>query len=119
MVELSQVEQHTYAAHCEHEDQEHGLFRGPRNVALYLLYTRVAVALKHPWHVEAVQEVLAGQEADLQGIAEDHLDDIEAGDALLSPHLGALVSGWESTRPVGDLLYLQAVMVLLAAVGMH
>lgn len=119
VVELSQVEQHTYAAHCKHEDQEHCLFRGPRHVALHLLHAWVAIALEHPRHVEAVQEVLASQEADLQSVAEDHLDDIEAGDAFLSPHLGTFVSGREATRPVGDLLYLQAVMVLLAAVGMH
>lgn len=77
VVELSQVENHTYATYCKHKDQKHGLFCGPGHVTLHLLHTRVAIALKHPRHVEAVQEVLAGQKADLQRIAEHHLDDVE------------------------------------------
>lgn len=77
MVELSQVEQHTNAAHCKHKDQEHGLFCGTRDVTLHLLHTRVTIALEHPRYVEAVQEVLAGQKADLQRVAENHLDDVE------------------------------------------
>lgn len=119
MVELSQVEQHTNAAHGKHEDQKHGLFRGSRHVTLHLLHARVAITLKHPWHVEAVQEVLAGQEADLQCVAEHHLDDVETGDAFLPAHFSILVCLRESPGSVGDLLDLQAVVILLAAVGVH
>lgn len=119
MVELSQVEQHTYAAYCKHKDQKHGLFCGTRHVTFHLLHTRVAITLKHPWHVEAVQEVLAGQEADLQRVAEHHLDDIESGDAFLPSHFGTLVCLRESPGSVGDLLDLQAVVILLTAVGVH
>lgn len=118
MVELSQVEQHTYATYCEHEDQEHCLFCGTRHVTLHLLHTRVAVALEHPWHVETVQKVLACQETDLQRVAEDHLDDVETGDAFLSSHFSALVCRRGPPRSVGDLLDLQ-VVILLTAVGMH
>lgn len=119
MVELSQVEQHTYATHCKHKDQKHGLFCGTRHITLHFLHTWVAVTLKHPWHVEAVQEVLPGQEADLQRVAEHHLDDVEAGYAFLPSHFCALVCLRESPGSVGDLLYLQAVVILLTAVRVH
>lgn len=119
MVELSQVEQHTYATHCEHKDQKHGLFCGTRHVTLHFLHTRVPITLKHPWHIEAIQEVLAGQEADLQCVAEHHLDYVETGDTFLPPHFGTLVCLRESPGSVRDLLDLQAVMVLLTAVRVH
>lgn len=77
MVELSQVEQHTYATYSKHKDQKHGLFCGTRYVTLHLFDTWIAITLKHPWHIEAIQEVLASQKADLQRIAEYHLDDVE------------------------------------------
>lgn len=118
MVELSQVEQHTNATHREHKDQKHGLFCGTRHVTLNLLHTWVAVTLEHPWNVEAVQEVLAGQEADLQRVAEHNLDDVEAGNAFLSSHFGTLVCWRESPGSVGDLLDLQ-VVILLTAVRVH
>ncbi|CAG5878678.1 unnamed protein product [Menidia menidia] len=118
VVELGQVEQDADAAHREHEHQEDRLLRGPRHVALHLLHARVAVALEHPRHVEAVQEVLAGQEPDLQRVAEHHLDDVEAGDALLPTHLGALVRLGEPPGPVGDLLHVH-VVVLLAGLRVH
>lgn len=119
MVELSQVEQHTYATYCKHKDQKHGLFCWPRHVALHLLHTGVAIAFKHPGHIETIQEVLACQEADLQRIAEHNLDDVEAGDAFLSFHFSTLVCLRESPGSVWDLLDLQAVMILLAAVRVH
>lgn len=119
MVELSQVEQHTYAAHCKHKDQKHGLFCGTRHVTLHLLHTWVAITLKHSWHIEAIQEVLAGQEADLQRIAEHNLDDVKPGDAFLPSHFSTLVCLRESPGTIGDLLDLQAVVVLFTAVGVH
>lgn len=119
MIELSQVEQHTYAAHCEHKDQKHGLFCGAGHITLHFLHAGVAIALKHPWHVEAVQEVLSSQEADLQRIAKHHLDDVETGDPFLPPHFGAFVCLREPPGSVGDLFDLQAVVVLLTAVRMH
>lgn len=87
MIELSQVEQHAYAADGEHKDKKDSFFCRTRHVTLHLLHARVAVTLKHSWHVEAIQEVLAGQEADLQRVAEHNLDDVETGDALLPSHL--------------------------------
>lgn len=118
MVELSQVEEHAYAAHGKHEDEEDRFFCWAGHVTLHLLHTGVAVTLKHPWHVEAVQEVLAGQEADLQGIAEHHLDDVEAGDAFLTPHFGVFVRSRKPPRSVGDLFDVH-VVILLAALRMH
>lgn len=91
MVELSQVEQHAYAADCEHKDQKHCLFCRTRHITLHLLHARVAITLKHSWHIEAIQEVLACQEADLQRIAKHDLDDVETGDAFLSSYFGTLV----------------------------
>lgn len=86
VIELGQVEQHADAAHGKHEDQEDSFFCRTGHVALHLLHARVAVALKHPRHVEAVQEVLAGQEADLQRVAEHYLNDVEARNAFLTFH---------------------------------
>jgi len=119
VVELSQVEQHTNAAHCKHKDQKHGLFRGTRHVTLHLLHAWVAITLKHPWHIETVEEVLASQEADLQCVAEHHLDDIEPGDAFIPLHSRILVCVRGSPGSVGDLLELQAVVILLTAVGVQ
>ena len=119
MVELSQVEQHTNATHSKHKDQKHGLFCGTRHVTLHLLHTWVSVTLKHPWYVEAVQEVLAGQKADLQRVAEHHLDDVETRDAFLPSHFRALVCLRESSGSIRDLLDLQAVVILLTAVRVH
>lgn len=119
MVELSQVEQHTYAADREHKDQKHSLLCGPRHVTLDFLHAGIAIALKHPWNVEAIQEVLACQEAYLQRITEHHLDDVEAGNTFLPPNLGALVCWRQSPGSIGDLLDLQAVVVFFTALRMH
>lgn len=119
MVELSQVEQHTYATYCKHKDQEHCLFCGTRHITLHLLHTWVAITLKHPWHIEAIQKVLACQEANLQRIAEDHLNNIETGDAFLPSHFSTLVCLRDSSRSIRDLFDLQTVMILLAAVRVH
>jgi len=86
VIELSQVEQNANAAYCKHKDQEDSFFCWTRHVTLHLLHTWVAVTLKHPRHIEAIQEVLAGQEANLQRVAEDNLDDVETGDAFLPSH---------------------------------
>lgn len=112
VVELGQIEHHADAAHGEHEHQENRFFRGPGHVALHLLETWVAVALENPRHAEAVKEVLACQEANLQRVSEHHLYDVEAGDPFLPPNLGALSMG-EAPRGVGDLLHFQAVRLLL------
>lgn len=119
MVELSQIEQHTYATYCKHEDQENGLFRRTRHITLHFLHTWVAITLKHPRYIKAIQEVLASQEADLQRIAEHNLDDVEAGDAFLSSYFSTLVRVREASGPVRDLLHLQAVVILLTAVRVH
>lgn len=113
VVQLGQVQHHADAADREHEHQEDRLLSGPRHIALHLLDARVAVALEDARHVEAIQEVLTGQEADLQGVAEDHLDDIEAGDALLPTYLGIFQVG-QCPRHIGDLFHLQALRLLLS-----
>lgn len=119
VVELSQVKQHAYTTDRKHKDQKHCLFCRTRHVTLHFLHTRVAITLKHAWHIEAIQEVLTGQEANLQGIAENHLDDIKAGDTFLPPHFGTLVCLRESAGSIGDLLDFQAIMVLFTAVRMY
>lgn len=86
VVELGQVEDDAKAAHREHEDEEHGLLRGPGHVTLHLLDARVAIALVHRGHVESVQEVLAHQKADFQSVSEHDLNDVEPRDALLASH---------------------------------
>lgn len=118
MVELSQIEQHTYATYCKHEDQKHSLFCGTGDVTLHFLHTWVAIALKHPWNIEAIEEVLAGQEANLQRVAKHNLDDIKTGDAFLSSHFRTFCLR-ESPGSVRDLLDLQTVMVFLTAVRVH
>ena len=65
VVELSQVQHHADATHRKHEHQENCFLRGPGHVALHLLETRIAVALENPRHAEAIEEILARQEADL------------------------------------------------------
>lgn len=119
VVELSQVEQHTYATDREHKDQKHSLFCGTRHVTLDFLHTGIAIALKHPWNVEPIQEVLACQEAYLQRITEHHLDDVETGNTFLPPNFGTLVCWRKSPRSIGDFLDLQAVVVFFTAVRVH
>lgn len=118
VVELGQVEQHTNATHSKHEDQEDSFFCRTGHVTLHLLHAGVAVALEHPRHVEAVQEVLAGQEADLQRIAEHHLDDVETRNTFLPFHFRTFVCRRDAPRSVGDLLDLH-VVILLTAFRMH
>lgn len=118
MIELCQVEQHTYATNCKHKDQKHSLFCGAGHVTLHLLHTWVAITLKHPWHVETVQEILARQEADLKRVAEHHLDDVETRDAFLPSHFSTLVCCRESPGSIGNLLDFH-VMILLTTVRMH
>lgn len=113
MVELGQVEQNAYAAYSKHKDQEYSFFCWTRHVALHLLHTWVTVTLEHPWDVKAVQEVLAGQEANFQRVPEHHLDDVETGDALLPPYFCTFVC-WDSPPgSVWDLLDIH-IMVILA-----
>lgn len=88
MIEFRQVQHHAKAADREHEDQEHGLLRRSGDVALDIFNAGVAITFIHRRDVESVQEVLTHQEADLQRVSENHLDDVKAGDALLSPHFG-------------------------------
>ena len=119
VVELSQVEQHADATDGKHKDQKHSLFCGTWYVTLDFLHAGITIALKHPRNVEAIQEVLACQEAYLQRIAEHHLDDVETGNAFLPPDFGTLVSWRQPPGSIGDFLYLQAVVVFFTAVRMH
>lgn len=114
MVEFSQVEHHANAADCKHEHQENRFFCRPGNVALYLLQTWVAVALENPRHTEAIKEVLACQEANLQCISEHHLNDVEARDPFLPTYLGTLPMG-EAPWGIRDLLHLQAIRFFLSS----
>ena len=104
MIEFRQVQNHTKPADGEHEHQEHGLLRGPGDVALDVFDARVSIALVHGRHVESVQEILPHQKTDLQRVSEHHLDDVEPRDALLAPQFGLSSHG-----RVLDLLDLQAV----------
>lgn len=89
MVELSQVEEDANATHGKHEDQEDCLLSGARHVTLHLFDARVAATLKDGWHIETVQKILSCQETDLQGIAENHLEQRKEG------QVGYVVMTWE------------------------
>lgn len=114
VVELSQIEHHADAAYRKHEHQENGFFSGSRDVALHFFEAWVAVTLKNPRHAETIEKILACQEANLQGIPENHLNDVKAGDPFLPANLGTLPMG-KAPGGIGDLLYFQTVWFFLSS----
>lgn len=86
VVELCQIQHHTDATDCKHEDQKHCLLCRPGNITLHIFYAGVSITLVHRRDIESIQEVLTHQKPYLQRISEHHLDDVEPGNALLPSH---------------------------------
>ena len=76
--ELHHVEQQGQAGHSQHEDDEDGLFSRPGHVAGHREWAGIPGAGEHGHHDEAVEVVLAHDEADLQEDLEKELREVAA-----------------------------------------
>ncbi|TNN49139.1 hypothetical protein EYF80_040681 [Liparis tanakae] len=88
---LHEVEEQGDAGHHQHEDDEDGLLRGPGHVALHREGAGLLGAGEHGHHDEAVQVVLADDEAGLDDDLEHQLGQVAPQQVAFDLHLPLVV----------------------------